>query len=211
VKQVELVPLSVRKLLCVLVANEEMVASHVVEVEEPLSRDEAMALSRFINTELVGLSFHDLISSLERRILAEHDSFYHLVKRSLDIFQHALSTEPDERLLLDGTSHVVSQPEFRKDPRKAHELLRSLDAETPLLLRLSQDLAGRGVRVRIGREVQVPGLEECSTVTAPFAIGEDVVGGVGVLGPKRMDYPRIRALVEGMGRCLTGLLSRWGD
>src|SRR3989338_7728449 len=66
IKQIELVPLSVRKILCVLVANEEMVASHVVEIIEPMSRDEAVALARFINTELVGLSVSDLLASLER-------------------------------------------------------------------------------------------------------------------------------------------------
>jgi len=209
VKQIELVPLSLRKILCVLVANEELIASHVVEIEEPMTRDEAAALVRFVNTELTGLSFNELLISLERRMLAENDSFYHVVKRSLNILQHALSTEPNERLLLEGTLYVVSQPEFSRNPRKAHELLKSLDAEIPLLERIRQDLSAERVQVRIGREVQVPGLEDCSTVTAPFSIGEDVVGGVGVLGPKRMDYPRIHSFVEAMGRCITELLTRW--
>ena len=209
VRQIEFVPLSVRKILCVLVANEEMIVSRVVEIEEPMTRDEAAALARFINTELTGLPFSDLLASLERRILAESDSFYHLVKRSLAILQHALSNEPNERLLLDGMSYVVSQPEFSKDPRKAQDLLKGLDAEEQLLERISQDLTAGGVRVRIGREVQVPGLDECSYLTAPFAIGDDVVGGVGVLGPRRMDYPRVRSVVEAVGRCLTELLTRW--
>ncbi len=208
VKQIELVPLTVRKMLCVLITNEEMIAAHVVEIAEPLSRDEVTALARFINTELVGLPFSDLLSSLERRMLAESDSFYHFVKRSLDILQHALSTEPSERLVVEGASYVVSQPEFSRDPHLAHELLKGLDAEQVLLERLRQDL-GADVRVRIGREVQVPGLEGCSYVTAPFAIGEDVAGWVGILGPTRMDYPRMRALAEGMGRCITEVLSRW--
>jgi heat-inducible transcriptional repressor len=207
VKQIELVPLSVRKLLCVLIANEEIIASHVVEVEEPMSRDEAVALGRFLNTELVGLPFSDLLGSLERRLLAEHESFYHLVKRSLDILQHALSTEPEERLFLDGMSYVIAQPEFSRDVRKAHQLLKGLDAEEAILARIRQDLEGDSVRVRIGHEVQVPGLEECSYVAVPFALGEDVAGGIGVLGPKRMDYPRVRALVEGMGRCMSEVLS----
>src|SRR3989338_5956429 len=72
VKQIELVPLSVRKVLCVLVANEEIFASHVVEIEEPMSRDEAAALVRFLNTELVGVPFNELVESLQRRLLAEH-------------------------------------------------------------------------------------------------------------------------------------------
>jgi heat-inducible transcriptional repressor len=211
VKQVELVPLSIRKVLCILVANEEMIASHVVEIEEPMTRDEAAALARFINTELAGLSFNDLLGSLERRMLAQTDSFYHIVKRSLNSLQHALSTEPNERLLLEGSSYVVSQPEFSKDPRKAHGILKGLDAQDQFLDRIRQDLAPHGVRVRIGREVQVPGLEECSYVTAPFAISEDIVGGIGVLGPKRMDYSRMSALVEAMARCMTDLVTRWDD
>lgn len=210
VKQIELVHLSVRKLLCVLVANEEMIASHVVEIEEPMSRDEAIALARFLNTELVGLPVGDLLASLERRMLAENDSFYHLVKRSLNILKHALSSEPNARLLLEGMSYVVSQPEFSRDPRKAHEFMKGLDTDEPLLEHLRQDLGSDGVRVRIGREVQVPGLEACSTVTAPFAVGEDVVGGIGVLGPTRMDYPRMRVLAEAMGRSVTDILTRWG-
>lgn len=211
VKQVELVPLSLRKLLCVLVVNEEMVASHVVEMDEPMTRDEAAALSRFMSTELVGLAVHDLLDALERRMLAQSDSFYYLVKRSLAILQHALSTEPNERLLVEGASYVVSQPEFSRDPRKAHELLKSLDAEEALVARVRQDLSGARVRVRIGHELQVPGLDECSYVAAPFASGEDVIGGIGVLGPKRMDYPRVRSLVEGMGQCITELLTHWDE
>ncbi len=210
VKQIELVPLSVRKVLCVLVANEEMVASHVVEIQEPMTRDEASALARFINTELVGLPFSDLLGSLERRMLAENDSFYHLVKRSLDILQHALSTEPSERLFLDGTSYVVSQPEFSRDPRKAHEFLKGLDAQELLLEQVRSDLSSAGVHVRIGHEVHVAGLEECSYLAAPFAMGEGIIGGIGILGPKRMDYPRLHALVEGMSRCVTELINR-GD
>ncbi len=209
VRQIELMPLGIRKILCVLVANEEMIASHVVEIEEPMSRDEATALGRFLNTELAGLSFSELLSSLERRMLAESDSFYHFVKRSLGILQHALASEPNDRLYLEGTSYVVAQPEFSRHPRKVHELLRGLDNEQTLLERIRQDIAPEGVQVRIGREVQLPGLEECSYLTAPCAIGEEIVGGLGVLGPKRMSYRRMRSLVEGMARCVTNLLTQW--
>ena len=212
VRQIELVPLSVRKVLCVLVANnEEIFASHVVETQEPLSRDEAAALVRFLNTELVGLPFNELLGSLQRRLLAESDSFYYLVKRSLTLLQHALSTEPDERFFLEGASYVVAQPEFSRDPHKAQDVLRGLDAHELLLERLHQDSASSGVQVRIGREVQVPGLDGCSYVTTPFAIGDEVVGSVGVLGPKRMDYPRMHALVEAMGRCVSVILTRWNQ
>lgn len=209
VRQIELVPLSVHKLLCVLIANqEEMFASHVVELEEPMNCEEAAALVHFINSQFVGVPFSDVVDSLERRLLAETDSFYHLVKRSLDVLQDALSTEPNERLYLEGTSYVVAQPEFRRDPSKAHQLLRGLEAQDRLIEHVRQDLGGERLHVRIGNELQLSGCQECSTIAAPLVIGGRVVGGVGVLGPKRMDYPRLSALVDGMACSLTELLAR---
>lgn len=209
VKQVELVPLTVRKLLCVMIANEEIVASHVVEVIEPMSREETTALARFINTELVGVPCQELLLSLERRLLAEHDSFYHLIRRSLDILQHALSTEPEERLILEGTSYLVSQPEFVRTPRKAHDILKRMEQPQDLLECVRRDVGSKGIQVRIGREVRFPGLDECSFVTAPFAIGDEMAGGIGVLGPTRMDYRHLCACVEATAAAMTNILTRW--
>jgi heat-inducible transcriptional repressor len=210
VKQIEFVPLGAHRILCVLVANDEVVAAHAVVVQESMSRDEAAALGRFLNTELAGLSFVELVASLERRMLAQTDSFYHAVKRSLAILQDALSTEPNDRLFLQGASRVVSQPEFSRDPVKARDLLRGLDDEAMLLERLRQDISPDAIHVRIGHELQLPGLEECSYVAAACAIGGEVIGGLGVLGPRRMAYARMRALVEGVARSVTGLLTQ-GD
>lgn len=209
VKQVELVPLGVHKLLCVLIANDEMIASHVVEVQEPMSREEATALARFMTMELGGLSVRALLESLERRMVAESDALYQFVKRSLEILQHALSTEPEERLLVEGASFVVSQPEFSRDPRKAHALLKGLDDEEPLVEQVRESISRDGVHTRIGHEIRVPGLEECSYVATAFPIGGGVSGGVGVLGPRRMDYASVASLVDGMRQCLTTVLSRW--
>jgi heat-inducible transcriptional repressor len=210
VRQIELVPLGMRKILCILVANEEIAASHLVEVEEPLSRDEAVALGRFINTELVGLPFGEVLGSLQRRLLAENDSFYHLVKRSLAILEHALAIEPTERLFLDGASYVVAQPEFQRDPNKAHGLLKAFEAQQALIGHLRDEVRAGAVQIRIGHELGLGGVEDCSCVSAPFVMGEGVTGGVGILGPRRMDYRRMSAVVDGVAHAMTELFSPEG-
>lgn len=230
VKQIELLPLGLHRLLCVLVAQEAM-ASHVVDIEEPISRDEALSLAHFLNSELVGLSTQELLVSLERRLLAVNDSFYHLIKRALAILQTALATEPEEHFFMEGATYLFEQPEFLQSPRKAHELLRHLELRRELLERMRVELASLPVRehrprsggsgrqpgmtsericVRIGREVDIDGLEDCSYVLAPFGVQHTVLGGVGVLGPKRMDYRRVRALVDGMAELMTDAMAQWG-
>ncbi len=210
VRQIELVPVGVHKLLCVLVANDEMIASHLVEIQEPMTREEAMALGRFINTELVGLPFSELVSCLERRLLAETDSFYYLVKRSLTILQNALSTEPQERLFLEGLSYLVSQPEFSQKPQKVHEMFKCFEDQQDELLRcLHHTSDHKGLQVQIGNDRALPSLSECSYLHAPFFIAGELAGCVGILGPKRMDYARLCAMVDGMARCVTDVLNQW--
>ena len=211
VKQIEVVPLGTRKILCVLIANEEMVASHVVETDVPMSRDEAAALVRFLNTELVGLPFQELLGWLQRRLLGESDSFYHLVKRSLNLLEHALSSEPMDRLCLEGTSYMVAQPEFSRDPLMAHALLKHLEAEQELLSCLRQDLGSGRVLVRIGQEMQWGDFEACSAVSGPFVMGQEPLGMVGILGPKRMDYRALHVTVQGMAQAVTRVLTRWAS
>jgi heat-inducible transcriptional repressor len=176
---------------------------------EPISRDEAISLAHFLNTELTGLPAREVVIVLQRRMLSGNDSFYHLVKRSLAILEAVLAIEPDERLYIEGATRLLDHPEFLNNPQQTHELLRQLELQESLLVRLRGDLLGAaaGARVRIGHEVGVDGFEACSYVVAPFGMQQTMVGGIGVLGPKRMDYRRVKAIVEGVAKLLSGSLS----
>lgn len=209
VKQIELLPVGVRKLLCVLVGQETLVVSHVIEVEQPISREEALSLAHFLTSELTGLPIQELLTSLEGRLSEVDASLADLAKRSLAILQTVLATEPEERLLLEGTLYLVEQPEFRKNPNKTHQLLRQLELRQALMAKMREELGSPRTCVRIGREINIEGLEACSYILAPFGVRQAVLGGIGVLGPKRMDYRRTRALVEGAADLLSDVLTQW--
>ncbi|MBI2885504.1 MAG: heat-inducible transcription repressor HrcA [Candidatus Omnitrophica bacterium] len=209
VKQIELVPVSARKLLCVLVGQETLVVSHVVETEEPLSREEVAALAHFLNAELVGLPTQEWLVSLERRLLAVNDSLYYLVKRSLHLLQIVLATEPEERLFIEGIFNLFTAPEARREPQKVQQLLYYLDSPELLRELIREDLAREGTHVRIGQELGVEGVDEWSYVLSPFRHHHAIVGGVGVLGPKRMDYRRARALTEHVAQLVSTTMARW--
>ena len=218
VKQIELLPLGVHKLLCVLVGEEPFLISQTVDIDEPMTRDETVSIVRFLNHEMSGLPVAELVASLERRLLAGNDSLYYLVKRSLHILQAVLSVEPDERLVIEGATYLFDYPEFHQHPKKAHELLRHLELHDVLLERLRRDLVGHGpeqgvmhgdaVRVRIGREVGIEGLDDCSYIVSSLVLGPSLIGGVGILGPRRMDYRRMRAIVEGVADSVRRTISQ---
>ncbi|MBA3369523.1 MAG: heat-inducible transcriptional repressor HrcA, partial [Geodermatophilaceae bacterium] len=64
------------------------------------------------------------------------------------------------------------------------------------------------VLVRIGEENQHAGLSSAAVVSAGYGDGTQQLGGLGVLGPKRMDYPSniaaVRAVARYVGRLVSG-------
>ncbi len=64
-----------------------------------------------------------------------------------------------------------------------------------------------GITVKIGQENDIAAFEDCSIITATYSIGGKPVGTVGILGPTRMEYPRVIGLLDHLSRDLTKVLT----
>jgi heat-inducible transcriptional repressor len=121
-------------------------------------------------------------------------------------------------LYLDGSHRLLAQPEFQ-DVRKAHDFLETLNRDKLVAgymseLKEDQDIShgdyekneelvnnGTHIKchaaddpaymVRIGQEILLDGLKECSFITTSYKIGDTVAGKIGVIGPKRMAYGKV--------------------
>ena len=52
------------------------------------------------------------------------------------------------------------------------------------------------VRVAIGRELGSPAMQACALISAPYRVGAgDVAGTISVIGPMRLEYARLMAVV----------------
>jgi heat-inducible transcriptional repressor len=71
---------------------------------------------------------------------------------------------------------------------------------------LSEALGSKELLVRIGDENLYKELQSFSLVTTPYAIGEEMVGTVSVLGPTRMDYARVIPTVDFIAKSLSRTL-----
>jgi heat-inducible transcriptional repressor len=131
--------------------------------------------------------------------------------QSLELGRQAV--EGDEivaDLLVEGVSNLIGSPEFA-DLDVIRSLFRTLEEKRTLIDLLTRMLAGGGVQVVIGEENPSSDLSSCAIVASPYAAGGRVMGTVGIVGPKRMAYPRAIALVDYLARVLTRALSGPGD
>jgi heat-inducible transcriptional repressor len=71
---------------------------------------------------------------------------------------------------------------------------------------LDKFMAPKGVRIAIGSESQVQEMENCSVVTSTYSCSGEVLGVLGVIGPRRMNYSRVIPLVGYTAKLLTEIL-----
>lgn len=108
----------------------------------------------------------------------------------------------DLEYYLRRTDSTDDIPELQ-DPRILRSLV-TIMGEKSLMLRVMKNRIGRGVMVTIGEENELEELKDFSVVTRAIPAGR-CEGLLGVLGPTRMSYRSVMALLDGMARELIEL------
>jgi len=119
----------------------------------------------------------------------------------------AFSSFGRARLYVERVSCILEQPEFQ-NTHKLQMLLRTFEEEEPLLKIMRDDLNPDGVKVHIGGENPCQDIQECSLVIANFKIKDKNIGALGIIGPRRMLYPKVMSIVGYMARALSERIVR---
>jgi len=170
------------------------VQHRIVELGRPVTQDQCDAMADRLNRRLLGVRYGDIGRDLLSGIREEvgHPELYDAVA---DLLTSGLGERDSDKVYLEGTLNILSQPEFR-DIERARSLLAILEARDTLMQVLNYASRHSGTTVIIGQENPVPALQECSVVSATYRLGDEVIGAIGVLGPTRMDYSKAVGLVQ---------------
>ena len=110
--------------------------------------------------------------------------------------------EEEAELFVEGAFRVFEQPEFQ-DLRKMKSLLQALDEKYSFLQIFVKDLEAEGVHVHIGSENSFGDLDNISLVVKDCYLGNLAIGSVAVLGPTRMRYAKVVAVVDYLADSVT--------
>jgi len=211
VEHLEFVRLDERRVIAILVARTGVVHHRMLRVDRAMEQDELDRIGRYLSAEFGGHTLPQMRELLRLRLSEERATYDRLMAQSLDLGRRAV--EGDEivaDLLVEGVSNLIGPPEFA-DLDVIRSLFRTLEEKRTLIDLLSRVLSGEGVQVVIGEENRSSDLSSCAIVASPYGAGGHVRGTVGIVGPKRMAYPRAIALVDYLARALTRALSGPGD
>lgn len=209
-KTVDFVPLEGRRVLCVIVSTGGFIDNVVIETEEPIPRRELVRVSNYLTDNFAGLELREIRNRLVRTMAEDRQHVDHWLSQALDLARRAVESAQDPDVLVEGTRSLLDQPELQNvdDVRK---VLDTFADKARLVGMLNCCLeSDSGVRVYIGEDNDVTSELDFSLVATTYGIGVRSLGSLGILGPARMEYPRIVALVRYLGETLSRALATSG-
>ena len=208
-KKVEIMQLEDNSLLLVLVTDTGMVNNKIIKLDQNLSSRKIAYLNKFLSDKLEHKLLADLnveyLDRLEKELLARLDLSVDLFHQFYNEFEGAF--EPGGvKVYLGGTSYILEQPEFN-DLDKLKKMFKILDQEE-MLNKIINSISGTDLEIKIGQENEVEDIKNCSLVVATYYISNRAVGKIGVIGPTRMEYPRVISSVDVISDILGNLISK---
>jgi heat-inducible transcriptional repressor len=206
VRHLELVPISTTRLMVIMISDTGRVDQRQVDLPTPIQADDVLELRRSVNEKLGGRRLAEtppLVTALIDEI--NPDLRPAMTALSTVLFE-TLVERNEERIALAGTANLTRGGllDFQGSLRPVLEALE----EEVILLKLFGEVEQSTTRVRIGDENEIEDLRTTSVVSTGYGPGSTVVGGMGVLGPTRMDYPGTIATVQAVARYVGDLLKQ---
>lgn len=199
VRSVHMVALAPRAAVVVVVLSNGSVDKATLEFDRAIAPDLVEAAGIDLAAHLVGAVVTD-DRPLPPSGDPDRDRVAAAARKAL-LDSHRL--EP-EHVYVGGTSQMAATFSALESVR---EVLAILEQQYVVVSLLKEALRSDRIGVVIGAEHRVESLAECSIVVAPYEVGGAQVGTIGVLGPKRMNYPEAMAAVTVVGRRLGRHLS----
>lgn len=214
-RHVEFLPLSDRRVLAVIIIDDDEVQNRIVPVERDYSKDELAQFARLLNEEFLGRPLGEVRERLKRDLERARQDMSVTMQLTIDLAGKVFddgegrARDDDDCMMVAGETNLMTHAEFA-DVDKLRELFDAFQQKRDIYSLLERCAGADGVQIFIGRESGYDPLGDCSLVTAPYDIDGRSLGVIAVIGPKRMAYADVIPAVDVTSRLLGAALKRGG-
>ena len=203
-QRMDLVPVDSEKVLLVFTLESGVVRTVYVDLRSGLPRQTLSGLAAVLNERLAGSTLSDIKATLGERLrdldTKEAGNLINIfVESGPEIFDWVTT---NRQVHLGTASSLADQPEFTTQ-EGLRQLIELTERRELLASVLGQRARESGPQITIGTEHEAPELLDLTVVTASYEVGH-LHGVVGVIGPTRMPYDKVVAVVD----CTSSLVSR---
>jgi len=207
-RQIEFLPLSGNRVLAILVTSEGEVHNRIINMERAYTPAQLERAANYLNTMFTGQDMQEVRRRLLADIKTTHEHMDQIMMRAVEMAQRVISAaESTDDCFIAGQTNLMEFNELASMER-LKQLFDAFTKKNEILHLLDRCIAAEGVQIFVGEESGYQLLDDCSLITAPYRIDDQVIGVLGVIGPTRMDYQRVIPIVDVTARLLSAALKQ---
>lgn len=210
---IDFVKISEGRVLVITVSTSGRVQNRVIRVEAEMSQDELNSTARYLTEDFHGWNLIEIRDELLRRMTEERKLYYELLRRAVMLCSESLQEGDQPDVFIQGASNILAKPDF-SDTERLKALFQVFEQKNRMVRILDECIESTGastVGVKIGSENHAADLLGCTVIASRCFTGSGrAVGGIGVVGPTRIEYDRLIGVVDYISRLFEKVLQPEG-
>ncbi len=200
---IEFVRLPDSRILVITVSNAGRVQDRVIRLDVEFSQNELNSTARYLLEDFRGLTLAEIRDELLLRMNEEKALYDQFLRNALLLCSQSLQEGDQADVFIEGASNIIAKPDFT-DTERMRALFKMFEQKSRIVKILNECIESaqlEAVAVRIGSENRFADLYDCTVIASPCVYpGGASVGSIGVVGPTRLEYERLIAVVDYVAR-----------
>ncbi len=208
-RQIEFLPLSGNRVLTILVTQEDEVHNRIILTKRVYSPAELIQAANLLNQTFCGKTLDSMRKKLFEDIQKARGDLDRTMARAVEMAGQAFQANESDSsdCLISGQTNLMGFEDL-SDMASLRHLFDAFAEKHEILHLLDQCMQAEGVQIFIGEESGYQHFDNCSVVTAPYEVDNEVAGVLGVIGPTRMAYDRVIPIVDVTAKLLGAALKQ---
>ncbi len=201
------IKISEEKIMIILITTFKLVLTEIVAIRNYFTQAELDRASRYINENFRGKNLLFIRDFILREIPAYKMRYEDILQKLITLLKsYIIEEEIRNQIFIQGTSKLLEKPELL-DMESLKSLFQQFEERAKLAKLLSDVISLDRVKVLIGSELNLPNISDCSLILSHYGYDRQVLGSLGIIGPKRIPYRRIIPLVDYVAKKLSETMS----
>ncbi len=166
-------------------------------------------IHNLLDDVIEGRTLGELRDLFARRLASDRVQADDLRRQAFQLGEAVLkeAAQGNVHVVIEGQAKLLEQPEFN-NAEGVKQVVTVFDDRDRLVALLDATIQAKGATVFVGKEAGDLGGGQLSIVGAPYNDHGRNAGTVGVIGPTRMDYPKVVPLVAATANAMSAFIER---
>lgn len=190
--------------LVIIVTEMRLLKDNFIAVPESMTEEQLKDAEKVLDNMCRNKTFGEICEmkpEMEDSFMGYKNIFVNVIEALKTYMQTT-----DEDVVMAGEDKILDHPEYA-DIGKIKDFLSVVTSKDKVMNLLVDENRDIKINVKIGADGYDDIPKECSLVTATYSANGTKLGTYGVIGPIRMDYQKVVAVLENVGKILESILT----